>query len=603
MKITKRALSLITAIVVFCSMLSITAFAESENEITVHFSLLGDDAHTESGVHTDYEYWISYEEYSLPENSTALDLFKYAMDDYGFKYENSNGYVSSITDIAGVKLAEMTNGPRSGWMYSINGKFTDAMDKVTLNDGDRMLFFYTDDYNTIDWNGTSDSVEDVIKLIDSIGEVTSDSKAKIDEAQSAYNKLSDDEKLLVENYIVLEDAKYEYEVLNENNQRNIQLNEAIDKTAEYLINNSSFDVGSIGGDWSVFGLARADKLDEAHKAKYAANVENALKKAGSGTLNSNKATENSRVVLALTAAGFDASDFAGYDLTTPLCDYDFVVKQGVNGAVFALLALDSADYNADNTQIRDKYIDYIISQQMENGGYSYDGQTVDVDLTAMSMQALAKYTNDEEVMVSVVKSIAILYELQTENGGFEAYGSECSESSAQALTAILEFAGNCTGSSDDDIVAEQPETLAAIMEYYNEDGGFGHDNTEVNMLATEQCFYALTAYKRYIAGKTSLYDMSDVELTVYKSGQSGELTDDGENESSSDDNSDGDKTYLSGDKTTANTDNEESGNDVKTQYSGSDDNPDTGAVGSMSVVFSAMAAAAAAFTARKKKSH
>lgn len=49
--------------------------------------------------------------------------------------------------------------------------------------------------------------------------------------------------------------------------------------------------------------------------------------------------------------------------------------------------------------------------------------------------------------------------------------------------------------------------------FYNDKGGFKHsqsDTTSSNGLATEQAYYALASWYRLKAGKTSLYDMSDV---------------------------------------------------------------------------------------------
>ena len=61
-------------------------------------------------------------------------------------------------------------------------------------------------------------------------------------------------------------------------------------------------------------------------------------------------------------------------------------------------------------------------------------------------------------------------------------------------------------------------------------GGFKHsqsDTTSSNGLATEQAYYALASWYRLKAGKTSLYDMSDVttmskiiEKTVVNGGDS-----------------------------------------------------------------------------------
>ena len=58
--------------------------------------------------------------------------------------------------------------------------------------------------------------------------------------------------------------------------------------------------------------------------------------------------------------------------------------------------------------------------------------------------------------------------------------------------------------------------MDALCGFYVPGGGFRHlmaDKT-VDGMATEQGYYALAAYYRLLAQKTSLYDMSDVTVTV-----------------------------------------------------------------------------------------
>ena len=65
-----------------------------------------------------------------------------------------------------------------------------------------------------------------------------------------------------------------------------------------------------------------------------------------GVLSENRYTEYARAVLACKAIGIDPSDIGGYDLGKPLEDFEAVTAQGLNGAVYALLAL-----NADRLEI------------------------------------------------------------------------------------------------------------------------------------------------------------------------------------------------------------------------------------------------------------
>lgn len=66
----------------------------------------------------------------------------------------------------GVTLAEIDNGNNSGWMYTLNGAHPDlSVDQQYLEEGDVIVFHYTDDYTKEDWN-SGVTVSEVIKMID-----------------------------------------------------------------------------------------------------------------------------------------------------------------------------------------------------------------------------------------------------------------------------------------------------------------------------------------------------------------------------------------------------------------------------------------------------
>ena len=132
--------------------------------------------------------------------------------------------------------------------------------------------------------------------------------------------------------------------------------------------------GSLNGDWTVFGLARSGvQVAGKYYETYYGNVEAAVTEAG-GKLSETKYTEYSRLVLALTAIGRDPRDVGGYDLLVPLADLERVAMQGVNGSIYALLALDSAGYeipqnpDAAVQATREGYVDEILSRQNPDGG-------------------------------------------------------------------------------------------------------------------------------------------------------------------------------------------------------------------------------------------
>ncbi|MCQ2560583.1 MAG: S-layer homology domain-containing protein [Clostridia bacterium] len=127
--------------------------------ITVSFTLLGDDIHEEGeAVHTladkNLKTWISKTSVTVPKNSVVMDVFAEVLLSNGYTWVNADGvngtsgnYISSITNPSGVKLEQFTNGSLSGWMYTLNGKHSDkGVIQQTLNNGDVIVFHYTDDY-------------------------------------------------------------------------------------------------------------------------------------------------------------------------------------------------------------------------------------------------------------------------------------------------------------------------------------------------------------------------------------------------------------------------------------------------------------------------
>ena len=293
-----------------------------------------------------------------------------------------------------------------------------------------------------------------------------------------------------------------------------ELDSAVNGAASYILDTvKNPQVDSIGGEWAVLGLARSGyAVPDSYYEGYYRTVEKYVRDC-KGVLHARKYTEYSRVILGLTAAGFDPRDVAGFDLTAPLEDFEKTVWQGINGPIFALISLDSIGYA--NSQ-RDKYIAEILRRQLNNGGWNLSGGTTadtknghaDPDLTGMALQALAKYQNKAEVRAATEKALDCLSKMQDASGGFTGWGSANVESSAQALVAMCEL-----GISVDDtrFVKNGRTIVDNILTFRVSDGSFKHtyDGSGNSQMSTEQAFYALVAVKRAAEGKNSLYRMDD----------------------------------------------------------------------------------------------
>lgn len=295
--------------------------------------------------------------------------------------------------------------------------------------------------------------------------------------------------------------------------------EEYNATGKYLANQSPI-VGSIGGEWEVIGLARSDlNIDKSYFEKYQNNVVNTLVEKN-GVLSTAKYTEYSRVILSLTSIGSDVTNVGGYNLLSYLSDFNKVKRQGINGPIWALIALDSNNYeiptneNLSNQTTREKLIEYIISKELSNGGWALTGNTPDPDITAMAITSLSKYYNSkEEVKKSVDRGITALTKMQNSSGEFSSFGTVNSESTSQVIVALCSLGIN---PDTDKRFIKNGKSLVDILLSYYVSNGFSHTKgSNYNQMATEQCFYGLVAYYRLCNNKNFLYNMTDVYEKPY----------------------------------------------------------------------------------------
>ena len=285
-------------------------------------------------------------------------------------------------------------------------------------------------------------------------------------------------------------------------------------TGDYLASKGTPIVGSIGGEWLTIGLARSGRTVP---AGYYDNAVAYVKKninAETNRLDKNKSTDNARLILALTAISKDVTDVGGYDLLAGLDDMKYIKRQGTNGPVWTLIALDSHGYTPAGSVTRDALVETILSLQKDSGAWYINStnKTDDVDMTAMAIQSLAPYykTNDA-VKTAVDKALTWLGTMQKADGSFAemAGAASSSESTAQVLVALCAMGIDPT--ADARFAKNSFHVLDGLLTFYT-GTAFKHQASDatVDQMATEQSYYALTAYMRLVGGQTALYDMTDV---------------------------------------------------------------------------------------------
>lgn len=487
-----------------CSVTVVSKLRNSSQDdmITVFFSILGDGKHGNNGeTHTladgNLTVWLKQSAYTVSAQATVKDVFLAAVEGKEYSYEIRDGvYLATVNE-----LSEFSNGPRSGWKYLLNGSYpNESIAAQQVRQGDAIVLHYTDDYTKDDNKkiGT-DAIEPVIQQISSLEEVTIANETAILAARKAYNALSTGQKLAVGNYILLTEAE-------------VTLTEKIyQQTGDYLATKATPGVGSVNGEWRAIGLERSGrKVTDGYYKKVVEYVLAHINE--KERLDAAKSTENSRVILALTAMGYDVTNVAGHNLLAGLNEMSYIQTQGINGPIWALIALNSHDYKPTGDVTREKLISSILAAQLRDGGWALSGNASEPDVTAMALQALAPYYRTRsDVEIAVESALNYLSEAQSPDGGYGIGGDATCESAAQVVVTLTALGFD--PDTDSRFVKNGVSVLDAMCTYVVDGSGFTHiSGGTIDDMATEQGYYALTAYFRMKAGKTSLYDMSDVTI-------------------------------------------------------------------------------------------
>lgn len=315
--------------------------------------------------------------------------------------------------------------------------------------------------------------------------------------------------------------------------------EQIDKNLAYILKNvENPSLGTGKGEWSILCLARGNyPVPKGYYDKYYKNVVKEVQNA-KGNLHKVKYTEHSRLILGLASIGRDIKNVGGYNQLEKLADFKTVIRQGINGPIFALIALDTHNYEipiVNNVKVqttRDMLVQYILDKEIKKGkenagGWALYGETPDPDITAMAIQGLTPYyKGNPEVKAAVDRAISWLSSAQKDDGGYSSWGSINSESIAQVVVALTGLGIN--PHKDSRFIKKGNSAIDALLTFADPKGGFMHvkpgGNTNggaaagvIDGMATDQGTYALIAYDRFVNSKNRLYDMTDVIVKAEES--------------------------------------------------------------------------------------
>ena len=290
---------------------------------------------------------------------------------------------------------------------------------------------------------------------------------------------------------------------------------------------------SVGSEWYVLGLARGGlSLKEKYFSTYYNHTANYIEEKKGILTNTSKYTEYSKRILVLTSEGKDARNVGGYNLFQYISDFSLVKEQGLNGPIWALLALNChPEYSfPENPSAKEQnsesaLVNFLLQSELPGGGWTLMGSNADSDITGMTLQALAPYYHKsgyENVTAAIDRGLARLSEMQNDSGGYSTMGVETEESCAQVITALCSL--GIDPETDSRFIKGGHWTIENLLTYHIAGSGFMHVKAgagnnggaaagTLDGMATEQGYYALVAYQRLKDGKTGLYDMSDVSIS------------------------------------------------------------------------------------------
>lgn len=438
---------------------------------------------------------------SITVNGVALNL-KAGVSVYEAVAENAVDVAVEASENANVYINSTYGG--TAHFDSLNHR----MVRVIVQEGEKEPVIYYINLKT-QTQVDQEAAAAVISLIDAVGDVTIASKDALASARTAYDALTEEQKALVTNYSVLVEAEEAYaELVKTANERFETIYKSV---GDYIESLGIPDVGSVGGEWMVIGLARSGrKVPDGYYENVVKYVQEYIN--SKEQLHRAKSTDNARVILALTALGYDVTNVGGHNLLAGLTDMSYIKKQGINGPIWALIAFDSHHYEIPAGNVtRDALIAAILNEQLADGGWALSGSSADPDMTAMAIQALAPYyQTNTAVKTAVDSALNRLSAMQTPTGGYQSWGTLNSESCAQVIVALTAL--GIDPHTDARFIKNGCSALDALTAFYT-DGGFRHTmDGELNGMATEQGYYALAAFARLKSGSISLYDMSDVAI-------------------------------------------------------------------------------------------
>ena len=288
------------------------------------------------------------------------------------------------------------------------------------------------------------------------------------------------------------------------NQTAGSLQKAFQSDKKYVLEDESvLPAGSSASDWIAMTLAFSGRKNAYDEYLSRLNQYVARKYREDGCLSDVKATEYHRVALTMLALGGNPrkveEDGQSIDLIAD-GTWDFCGgspgTQGSNGLIYALIILNASE-NFAKPDTENELINELLTYQQEDGAFCIDNSLGgDIDITAMAVQALAPYSEDQNVKNVTDKALEWLEKQLTEDMVFCCFGSDSAETSAQVILALCALGRD--PDTDELFQKDGKNLLDGLEQFRLRNGMYCHStsDSEEDTMATYQALLALEAVRQ-----------------------------------------------------------------------------------------------------------
>ncbi len=270
-----------------------------------------------------------------------------------------------------------------------------------------------------------------------------------------------------------------------------------------------------------------------------------------------------------------------------------ILDEGITSHIYGLIlcsaldkenSIDNTGFNVYKSQAAQDLISSLLEAQLDDGGFALYGNSADPDITAMVIQALAPYKEEEEIHSVIEHAIQILSLLQLDSGDYSSWGTQNMETGVQVIIALCALGED--PAADERFIKNGNDLLDGILAYQQEDGSFSHTlNGSANNTSSVQALLGFIALWRQQQGLSALFDFTYSGMTVDSTDNTDSAADNSSTEVVNDENTlnegsssitaDSENEELSGTKSPSNKDDEDKLNQELSQGSGIDSNDST----------------------------